>query len=164
MSRDAIPTLSSMANSTTSCTVTRGGVPALPCTSASVCTRRASLTYAGAKFAHIPSFIPAATTAARSSARSPSASACCFFLGLRFVPGGGERQGGPSGARYVDLRPAATSFVALAGSWEDKATLCPSGKMLVRHTARAELPHALLRDTRTLPFDDENDALAIARW
>ena len=65
--------------------------------------------------------------------------------------------------RHVDLRPAATAFLSLCQSWEEKAELCPSAKMLLRHTARAGLPEALTaRGGGGLPFDDENDALAIA--
>ena len=93
---------------------------------------------------------------------------CCLFLGVRFVPGGGERLGGASstqagggGGRYIDLRPAAAAFVALSNGWEQKGALCPSAKMMVRHTRRAELPRALVCGTRNLPFDDAPDALAL---
>ena len=98
-----------------------------------------------------------------AAAASPPEHSCCFFMGVRFVPGGGERIGG---VRHVDLRPAATAFLSLCQSWEDKAELCPSAKMLLRHTARADLPEALTAAWEGrgggLPFDDENDALAIA--
>ena len=106
---------------------------------------------------------PGEATGGGSGAANPSSTsntaACCFFFGVRFVPGGGELI---AGTRCVDLRPAATAFAALGQAWEDKSRLCPSARMLVRHTERADLPSALRRGARALPFDDRNDAIAIA--
>ena len=97
--------------------------------------------------------------AAAAPTRPSCPTSCCFFVGVRFAPGAGE---GDSGKRRLDLRPAATAFLQLANAWEGKAELCPSAKMFLRLTTRAQLPEALLRCAEALPFDDELDAAAIA--
>ena len=104
----------------------------------------------------------------RRSGRAPDAHdapatgpCCCFFVGLRFAAGGGERRDSGGGGRLVDLRPAAGSFVGLANSWDGKAELCPSARMLVRLTKREELPAELLGGAGALPFDDDCDRVAI---
>ena len=105
---------------------------------------------------------PMATLPVRSEgdAIDPPSPYCTFFVGIRFASGAGEPAGG--GKRQLDLRPAATSFHALATSWEDKAELCPSAQMLVRHAARAELPAALSElPAEEWPFLDELDVQAI---
>ena len=67
----------------------------------------------------------------------------------------------PFRERQLDLRPAATAFHALIQGWEDRAELCPSARLLVRHMLRAELPEALRGDAQALPFVDELDAQAV---
>ena len=77
-----------------------------------------------------------------------------------------------SRSREIDLRPAGSAFVAIGAAWEDRAALCPSAHMLVRLTARAQLPLTLRTSTARLvaagsspcgtelPFDDPHDEAA----
>lgn len=87
---------------------------------------------------------------------------CCFFVGVRFAARA-------AGGEAVDLRPAGAAFVSVGSSWDDRASTCPSARMLVRVTARTELPEALRRRSSSsgtageyfLPCDDPHDAAAL---
>ena len=100
---------------------------------------------------------------------------CCFFVGVRLAaPVTAPRTSSVPGSRSreIDLRPAGSAFVAIGAAWEDRAALCPSAHMLVRLTARAQLPLTLRTSTARLvaagsspcgtelPFDDPHDEAA----
>ena len=96
---------------------------------------------------------------------------CCFFVGVRLAAP--RTSSVPvSRGREIDLRLAGSAFVAIGAAWEDRATLCPSAHMLIRLTARAQLPSTLRTSTARLvaagscpggtelPFDDPHDEAA----
>ena len=84
-----------------------------------------------------------------------------YFVGLRFAAADGTASARGVG-RVVDLRPAGTAFVELGTKWAERSAHCPTARMLVRHTARSELPTSLrTRDATQLPFEDEQDAAAM---
>lgn len=90
-------------------------------------------------------------TAESTDASASGSVRCCFFVGIRFLPGGG---------RQVDLRGAAGEF-ADSLNWSSKEALCPTGTALLRYTRRADLPPELLGGGLALPFDEEQDRIAV---
>ena len=100
-------------------------------------------------------------SASAESLPTEGRASCCFFVGLRFAAADGTASARGAG-RVVDLRPAGTAFVELGTKWAERSAHCPTARMLVRHTARSELPTSLrTRDATQLPFEDEQDAAAM---
>ena len=78
---------------------------------------------------------------------------CTFLVGLAFA-----KPAAPAAAaaapKTIDLRAAATEFLAAVRDWEEKPRLCPSAHVAVRSIGRDELPAECGDDARVLAAID----------